>query len=160
MGILNRVSNTYKTSHLNQQTLLSLRSLDKDKNPLELKMKFVVALMMMTFMAYCSMAAPDINDAQDGEELHLETVDLEDRAGSVNCDDCGRVRGKKYLCASVGCQKCIRDAKLNGYQKLGKGPCRGWMRCDACGQTMDKRLFCKNRFCSKKCSKFGKAAQC
>ena len=76
-------------------------------------MKFVVALMMMTFMVYCTVAAPSINHVQqeDGEELRLETVDLDEevRAG-FSCGNCGAVMGSKpYACKGDGCQKCIMD---------------------------------------------------
>merc|ERR1711872_386235 len=132
MGILNRVSNTYKTgvvSHLNTQpftSILKIFGFVQRKNPLELKMKFVVALMMMTFMVYCTMAAPGINDVQeDGEELQLETVDLDEevRAG-FSCGNCGAVMGNPiYDCKGDGCQKCIKDMKP-------AGNCRCHIRCN------------------------------
>merc|ERR1711973_593232 len=129
-------------------TLPSKRSLVLNKNnPLELKMKFVVALMMMTFMVYCTVAqdAQGINDVQeDGDDLQLETVDLDEevRAGRAhNCRNCGQVLSKAYFCESKECQECIMDGK--------PGQCRPWMKCVNCGQVKNTDLFCDSDFCQK-----------
>merc|ERR1712198_254494 len=76
-------------------------------------MKFVVALLMMTFMVYCTVAQ-GINDVQeDGEDLQLETVDLDEevRRAGFDCNRCGySVKNRALFCESKDWRKQMDDA--------------------------------------------------
>merc|ERR1712198_84364 len=167
MGILNRVSNTYKTgvvSHLNTQpytSILKIFGFGQRKNPLELKMKFVVALMMMTMMVYCSTTMaedgpeyPDENSDYDGNPF---PQDDEDRAGFL-CRHCrylkdGRFNGP-YGCHTEGCQKCIEDGEPTAN-------CQG-LKCQYCGtekKTQNKKFKCTSRFC-RRCGQHHPGVDC
>merc|ERR1712198_30152 len=158
MGILNRVSNTYKTgvvSHLNTQpytSILKIFGFGQRKSPLELKMKFVVALMMMTMMVYCSTAMAEDPDSYDNYgSLPQELDEVEERA-RVRCNECGTVAPGNHdmACYSRGCQKCIRKRQPAG--NCGRG-----MKCQYCGGRKQKRnsnFRCSSDFCQG-CKNFG-----
>merc|ERR1711973_378430 len=140
MGILNRVSNTYKTgvvSHLNTQpftSILKIFGFGQRKSPLELKMKFVVALMMMTMVVYCSTAMAEDPDSYDNYgSLPQELDEVEERA-RVRCNECGTVApgNRAMACYSRGCQGCIK-------RRQPAGNCGRGMKCQYCGGRKQKQ---------------------
>merc|ERR1712136_45297 len=156
MGILNRVSNTYKTgvvSHLKTQpytSILKIFGSGQKKNPLELKMKFVVALMVMTMMVYCSTAMAE--DPDNYGSLPQELDEVEERRARVRCNECGTVApgNRAMACYSRGCQRCIR-------RRQPAGNCGRVQKCSYCGtrlQRRDKVFGCQSSFCQG-CKNFG-----
>merc|ERR1712198_374117 len=80
----------------------------------------------------CRGSADD--DHEDGEDLQLETVDLDEevrRARRFDCNRCGySVKNRALFCESKDCQECIMAHIKDSTKPIGE--CKWTMQCKEC----------------------------